>query len=85
MLGEDDSQEAIIAVAAYTNTAAELFEVAYGDVPHRLIYVLMLGNHQQTTFSPYAYVYSLRSRQVYTVSGELDPVTVMNTIATRDQ
>jgi hypothetical protein len=82
MFTEDERQEAIIAVAAFTNRDEEEFVVLHGDTFNNLIYIST--SERDRGFEPHAYIYSLDSKKVYAVNGETDPEEALDIIADRD-
>lgn len=82
MFTEDERQEAIIAVAEFTNRGEEEFSILHGDTFNNLIYIAT--SERDRGFEPHAYVYSLDSSLVYVVSGETDPEEALDIIADRD-
>jgi hypothetical protein len=78
MFNQQDADDALNAVATYTNFGPEHFEVVLGDVQRELIYVATATS--SNSHMGKAYIYSLETKEVFQVDANYAPEDIMPTI-----
>lgn len=81
MFNQQDADDALNAVATYTNFDPEHFEVVFGDVQRELIYVATATS--SNSHMGKAYVYSLETKEVFQVDANYAPEDIMPIIYER--